>query len=213
MPDPDLVRAWLTARSAARGLPAPVADSGGWRVDTGTPAERCRYVFAAPTDALRHLAATIDAPHIALKLCGTEADLRALVSARWDVTGDTWMMTCDAAPADARPLPPGYAAELTVAGPVASVRITTDTGDLAASGYAAELDGVFAYDRIVTDPAHGRRGLGSAVMATLATARRSSASRQVLVATAAGRALYETLGWTVCSPYATAVLPSDQQPK
>ena len=33
-PDPTLVRGWLAARSLARGLPAPVADHGGWRVDT-----------------------------------------------------------------------------------------------------------------------------------------------------------------------------------
>ena len=211
--DPDLVHAWLAARSLARGLPAPVADSGGWRVDTGSPSELRRYVFATPTNGLRRLANAIYAPHIALKLCGTEAAMRVQVPARWQLTSDSFMMTGDDATATARPLPPGYAGELTVTGPVASIRITTTTGELAASGYAADLDGVFAYDRIITDPAHGRRGLGSVVMATLASTRRSRASRQVLVATAAGRALYETLGWTICSPYTTALLPSDQQPK
>lgn len=206
--NPQLVRGWLAARSVARGLPAPVADSGGWRVETASPTELRRYVFAAPAGGLRRLGATIDAPNVALKLCGAEATMRALLPVRWRVTGDSFLMTGDAAIPSARTVAPGYFVDLTVTGPIATVRITTPDGQLAASGFAAEHDGVFVYDRIVTDPAHSRRGLGSVVMATLATARRSAASRQVLVATAPGRALYETLGWTICSPYTTALLPS-----
>lgn len=209
--DPQLVRGWLAARSVARGLPTPVADSGGWRVDTASPTELRRYVFAAPAEGLRRLGATIDAPLVALKLCGIAATMRALLPGRWQVTSDSFLMTGDAATRGTRTAPPGYSVELTATGPVATVRITAPDGQLAASGFAAEHDGVFVYDRIVTEPAQLRRGLGSMVMATLATARQSSASRAVLVATPPGRALYETLGWTICSPYTTALLPSGKQ--
>ena len=43
-------------------------------------------------------------------------------------------------------------------------------------------------------------------MSVLMELRRSPASRPALVATAAGRELYRSLGWRVCSPYATAVI-------
>jgi hypothetical protein len=32
--DPALLEAWLSARSIARGLPLPIPDQGGFRVDT-----------------------------------------------------------------------------------------------------------------------------------------------------------------------------------
>ena len=47
-----LVSDWLTARSLARGLPPPIADRGGLRVDVGSDAEISRWVFAAPDAAI-----------------------------------------------------------------------------------------------------------------------------------------------------------------
>ncbi len=46
-----------------------------------------------------------------------------------------------------------------------------------------------------------------AVMAALASTKESATTPQLLVATADGRALYETLGWTVLAPMAAAVIP------
>ncbi|HLY07000.1 MAG TPA: hypothetical protein VKR31_14740, partial [Rhizomicrobium sp.] len=40
--DPFLLESWLRARSLSRGLPQPVADSGGLRVDSGLPNETRR---------------------------------------------------------------------------------------------------------------------------------------------------------------------------
>jgi hypothetical protein len=45
------------------------------------------------------------------------------------------------------------------------------------------------------------------VMTALCSARRSPDALQVLVATPDGRALYETMGWSVHSPYATVFIP------
>ena len=54
---------------------------------------------------------------------------------------------------------------------------------------------------IETEPEHQRRGLGSAVMATLAnTATDLGATTGILGATVQGRALYEALGWQVVEP-------------
>jgi predicted GNAT family acetyltransferase len=117
-------------------------------------------------------------------------------------------MTCEEQPnAPTRP-GPGYRVDVSHTGAVTAVRIVADDGAVAASGFAAEAGGVFVYDRIVTEPAHRRRGLGSAVMTTLGAARRQTGSEQVLVATENGRALYSALGWAVRSPYTSAFIPA-----
>jgi predicted GNAT family acetyltransferase len=63
------------------------------------------------------------------------------------------------------------------------------------------------FDQIITEEAHRRLGLGTVVMLNLdAVAEQAGATNRLLVATAAGRALYERLGWTVLAPWSTAVL-------
>lgn len=57
--EPELPWAWLAGRSIARGLPLPVAVHGGMRVDTASPEEACRYVFAGPEPGLAALASSI----------------------------------------------------------------------------------------------------------------------------------------------------------
>lgn len=194
---------WLAARSLARGLPPPVPDHGGMRVDTGAPDEIRRHVFAAPVPGLRTLAASIREPGILLKLCGSTDALLALAPPGWTAHAHGWLMThagrLDAAPA----LPPGYRLVLSVDGPVASARILAPDGSLAAAGHAAGHGSAFVFDRIATAPAHRRRGLASALMAALGATRRAPGSTGVLVATEEGRALYAALGWSVLSPYAT----------
>lgn len=209
MVDDALVGAWLAARSLARGLPAPVPDHGGWRVDSGQAEERRRHVFTAPCEGLRLLGQAIDEPWVPLKLCRPADDLFALLSPRWRLTSDadTKVMTRDDSPDAVPPLPPGYRATIDVAGEVTFARIMAGEA-LAASGYAAEHGGVFVYDRIVTREAHRRNGLGRALMAMLGRARRSAASQAILTATPAGRALYLKLGWRDYSPYSTAMIPA-----
>lgn len=91
---------------------------------------------------------------------------------------------------------------------VLEARVFTDAGALAASGYAAETNDVFVYDRIITDPDHRRRGLGRALMLTLHDARHNLSATELLVATEDGRTLYSALGWTTISPYSTASIVS-----
>jgi GNAT superfamily N-acetyltransferase len=201
------LKGWLTARSMARGLPPPVADHGGWRVDTNLPTEARRFVFAHAGEPLRALAESIVAPLIFLKLCGSEATMRALVPAQWQIQGGSYLMTCERQIVGPTRLEARYRVDVSRSGPVTAVRIVTGDDELAASGFAAEAEGMFVYDRIVTEPAHRRRGLGILVMTTLGAARRHAASKQVLVATEDGKALYSALGWTVPSPYTSAFIP------
>ena len=67
--------------------------------------------------------------------------------------------------------------------------------------------GSAVFDQIVTDEGHRRLGLGTVVMVKLdALAEKSGVTERLLVATEAGRALYERLGWSVLAPWSTAVL-------
>jgi GNAT superfamily N-acetyltransferase len=202
--DPHIVEAWLRARSHSRGLPQPVADHGGLRVDTASVEETARYVFAAPVEGISRLGEKITEPRIFIKLCGPADLLRSLLPAHWTVRPVTVMMTGPEEQRQTPPLPQGFSLDVTTADDRTQVRILAEDGRLAARGHAAEREGVFAYDRIMTEPDFRRIGLGTVVMTALGAARRSSSSLRILAATDAGRALYQTLGWRVYSLYSTA---------
>jgi len=201
--DPPTLRAWLAARSIARGLPGPVADMGGFRIDTNTDAEARRWVFPRMGAGLMELARSIVEPRHLLKLCGDDNELRSALPLCWEIHAQSYFMRANGPPPE-RPLADGYRIEVSRTIPVIEVRILSCSGDLAASGYAAETSEVFIYDRIVTDAEHRRKGLGHTMMATLRTGKQNAANPELLVATEDGKALYSMLGWETVSPYSTA---------
>lgn len=206
--DADLLEGWLRARSIARGLPQPVAEHGGLRVDTGLPEEHRRYVFAGPSRGIQDLAQSITTPHIFIKMCGPGYQLQSLVPPRWQLQPEAYLMTIDGWRSPVPSVPMGYRLQVLMEGPVTVARAFTEDDTLVASGYAVEYDGVFVFDRIATEPAHQHQGLGAAVMAALGGAQQSKAAQRILVATEAGRSLYSTLGWKVRSVFSTVTLPS-----
>jgi len=211
--DPVFMEAWLRARSLARGLPQPVPDSGGLRVDSGLPNETRRYLFAHPVEGLREIAEQIREPRIPLKLCDTPETLRSYLPPRWEISPPNFIMICREAfdrREDARRLPAGYRLELQTDSDVARAQIRTATDEIAASGYAARHGDVFIYDRILTAEDHRRKGLGTIIMTSLASACPALIGLQILVATAAGRELYRTLGWIDYGLYTSAVIPEDK---
>jgi len=204
--DPRIIEAWLRARSHSRSLPDPVADHGGLRVDTGSAEETTRYVFAKPVDDIRRLGETINEPRIFIKLCGPAEVLRSLLPAHWTVRPVTVMMTGPNKQPQAATPPRGFSVDVVTANDRTQVHVFAEDGRLAASGHAAERHGVFAYDRIFTEPVFRRLGLGTVVMTALSAACRSASSLKILAATDAGRALYQTLGWQVYSLYSSATI-------
>jgi GNAT superfamily N-acetyltransferase len=200
-----LLAAWLAARSMARGLALPVPDHGGWRVETGLPEEIRRYVFSGPVPGIGALAASIHRPHIFIKMCGSGEQLLHLLPSRWQLLPGGFFMTHEGrlhAPA----LPAGYRLDVATSQAITTARIFTGDGAVAASGHAVEHAGVFVFDRIVTDAAHRRRGLGRALIAALGARQKSVSARRVLVATEEGMKLYASLGWHTRSPYSTATI-------
>lgn len=202
--DDALLFGWLAARSIARGLPAPVADRSGFRVDTGGEVEIRRWAFTRPGEGLSELGRTLDAPGYFLKLCGNGGDLLAALPPRWRLQELGYFMQGPATPPLLAPLPSDYRLQLNRDVGVGRVRVLAPDGELAASGTASEAAGVFIYDQIITSPEHRRKGLGRAVMAALRDAKADPDTIELLVATDEGRALYASLGWTVLSPFATA---------
>jgi GNAT superfamily N-acetyltransferase len=214
-PHLDIFSAWSRGWAITREVAPPVAHADGLRIEVGMPRQLRRYVFPRASQALHELGETIVEPWVFLKACATGDELRALLPARWQMQDDHFLMTCGDVPfAGGGAVAPGYklrADDDAARTRRAHVEVHADDGSLAASGHLA-LDERFAiYDRIVTEPAHQRRGLGRAVMHALqGLARAHGRHANVLVATAQGRALYESLGWRLHAPWATAVIPGPE---
>jgi ribosomal protein S18 acetylase RimI-like enzyme len=79
----------------------------------------------------------------------------------------------------------------------ATVTVSRVDGALAARGHVAVTRGYAVFDRIVTEPAFRRRGLGSFVMRALTAAMSEHYLEQgLLIASTDGQHLYHHLGWS-----------------
>ncbi|WP_018348417.1 GNAT family N-acetyltransferase [Longispora albida] len=202
----DLVRRWQEGWGVARDLPAGVhgPDSVSVRCDQNG---RVVEVFSTradedPESVPRLAAQVLSATEVTWLTVTTNEPARA--AAAIEASGleifdrPEWLMGIDLAAHPAPELAAGYKAETEVNGGVATVRIVDSaTGELAASGNIG-VNGTDAIaDKIATEPAHRRRGLGSVVMSELAIAARElGATTGLLIASADGQRLYTTLGWT-----------------
>ncbi len=218
MPHPesalDAFAAWSRGWAITREVPPPSPHGDGFHIAVGLPRQAARYVFPHASPLLRELGTAISQPWVFLKACADAAEMRALLPAHWQMQPDAFMMTCDDAPFPGRgALAPGYALHVTDDGARtrrARVHVLAHDDSLAASGHIALDERLAIYDRIVTEPAHQRRGLGRAVMHALqALARAHGRHAGVLVATPQGRALYESLGWRLHAPWATAAIADE----
>lgn len=209
----DVFTAWIRGWAIAREVAPPVPHADGFRIDVGLPRQAARYVFERATPTLTRLGETIVEPWVFLKAAVGGDELRALLPPNWQLQPDGFMMTCDDAPLRGiAALPAGYSLHVhdhdATATRRAHVRIDAPDGALAASGHLALDERRAIYDRIVTEPDHQRRGLGRVVMHALQrVAHAHGRHAGALVATPMGRALYESLGWRLHAPWATAVIP------
>ncbi len=220
MPTPDsadeLFLDWIRGWALARELAPPLPHADGLRIEVGAPRQVRRYVFPQPSPALAGLGETVHEPWVVLKTRATPDELRALLPARWRIEPLHWLMDCgDRAFPGPRALPPGYALRVDDAVArtgCAHVDVLAPDATPAASGHVVMAGRHAVYDRIGTEPDHRRRGLARAVMQALqALAHAHGRHAGALVATDDGRALYESLGWRLRSPWAGAVIPGPDE--
>jgi len=183
------VEGWALSRGAARHR-----DGDAWRVDVAAATRAVERIAARPNpDELTRLVDETTAPDVWLSVIGPLDDVARATLARLDaVTHAERMMTSQVS---VRPLPAGVIGDGDGDGRVVHVRVEVD-GVVAARGQAAVVGDHVVFDRIATEPAFRRRGLGSRVMAGLehgAAAR--GATTGLLFASVDGRRLYESLGW------------------
>lgn len=204
--DPSIAAsAWARGWAISRSTPAPVERTGYFQILVGKPEQLTRYVFPRfDAEVLRRLVATEGGHGIWLKVCAPSRDVSPLLSDDWTVHAPEFLMSVPLT-ASTGPVIAGYRVETERVGALVLAKIVADSGELAASGQAA-IDGSFAtFDQIVTSEAHRRKGLGRCVMAALSMACIDlGATHGVLVATEAGAALYQALGWAMVSPVTAA---------
>jgi GNAT superfamily N-acetyltransferase len=176
----------------------------------GLPEQKARYVLPAlDPDALRALAESIDEPSIFLKVCAPPGQVAPLLPARWKIAPASYFMAAtSAAMANSTSIPAGYRPSFRREKWGLLAALTDEKGALAANGRLMIEQGWAIFDRIETDEAHRRRGLGTAMMHALQREALSVGVRGgLLVATADGERLYTSLGWTILSDYSSMVIP------
>jgi GNAT superfamily N-acetyltransferase len=201
-------QAWTYGWAICRHTDAPIPCAGYFRIFVGKPEQVTRYVLPhLDHELLRRLVCTEAAPGTWLKVCASVESVSPLLSSRWHIHDPEFLMSTNRAGRCGSALE-GYRLHTEQVGALMLAKLIADTGELAASGQAA-IDGGFAtFDQIVTAEAHRRKGLGRCIMAALSNcALKLKATRGVLVATEAGAALYQALGWTLVTPVTAASVP------
>jgi GNAT superfamily N-acetyltransferase len=208
--DPQIIAAWTAGWAISRGKPPPTPIHNGFYLEDGRPQQKARYVFPdLREEVVRAMTATIDEPWVYLKFCAPQAAVAAVLPDGWRLDEPGFLMAADsAALAKGSSLPSGYSVSIAAQGDAVELSIRSDSGETAARGRLVLRGALAIFDQIVTEEAHRRRGLGTAVMHRLGReAVRRRAERGILVATPAGRALYLSLGWKTLSDYSSAFIP------
>jgi GNAT superfamily N-acetyltransferase len=199
----ELVRRWQAGWSASRGWTKVVDDGGILTVKVGDTERAMEFVVLDP-DA--HPERVERAANLALDATGTAwvtlaTEDRESMADTLDDLGLTvqrdpeWLMTIELARQPSLRLHSRYALVSELQENVIVTRATLH-GAVASSGRMAVVGTDAVADRIETDPAHRRRGLGSAVMAALVEAAEArGATRGILIASRDGQRLYRSLGW------------------
>jgi GNAT superfamily N-acetyltransferase len=205
--DLAVLERWLIGWSRSRGLPLPVQDGGGLRVDVGWPDQLRRHVFIDAGAALQACADRIDAPFIFVKAAVDSDQLRSALPAHWAIEAPRYLMRCAGPMPASAILPAGYAIAASIEHGTDVLHIEDVSGATAATGRITIGHGTAVFDRIETSEVHRRKGLASVIMLALdRLAIAAGATERLLVATAAGATLYEHLGWQHLAPFSTAVL-------
>ncbi|MFE7399184.1 GNAT family N-acetyltransferase [Streptomyces sp. NPDC057557] len=195
----ELVETWVAGWAVSRRTPPPVEMPWGFYIAVAdSPGEVGRHVLPEADELrVRSASVSVAVPRTWMKMPVLPEVIEPWLSPGWVVAYEETghLMVTDLMAAH-RVEPEGYTVTVETVGAVVFARVLDAAGEQAAQGQMAVLGDAAVVDRVRTEGAHRRRGLGQLVMRTLAGhALNEGAGLGVLGATDAGRALYETLGW------------------
>jgi len=207
----ELVRRWQAGWSVSRGWTTVEDDNDGILiVRAGEESRPTEYVVLDADNKPERVERAAQlaladgggrgSGWITLATDDKEARIEQLENLGLEVQQDQdWLMTIQLSEQPALKLHERYALHTELEDDLIITRATMH-GGVVSSGRMAVVGEDAVADRIETDPAHRRRGLGSAVMASLVEAAAAKgAKRGILIASIDGLRLYRSLGWKVIS--------------
>ncbi|WP_412537875.1 GNAT family N-acetyltransferase [Longispora sp. K20-0274] len=211
----DVTRRWLAGWTPARGLTAAERVPDGLRTTVGD-AWREYETFALTDEpgALRRLAAgLLPRPRVEWLTVATDrvAETEAvLTGAGLEVFERPEQLMGVELADQPRHSPAGpYRLRITEGDSSVGVTVLAGDGTEAARGWIGLAGTDAIVDRILTEPEHRRRGLGSVVMTALAGAALDRGARTgLLIASTDGQALYGRLGWHRLADVRIAAYPA-----
>ncbi|SEF83754.1 hypothetical protein SAMN02982929_00807 [Saccharopolyspora kobensis] len=204
------MRTWVAGWALSRSTPPPVEKPWGLYVEVpDNRSEVGRHVLPRMEEALVRAAET---PRTWLKMPGEPETVEPWLTGGWVVAWDeTGHLMGTDLQATNPVVPDGYTATVETSGAVTYVRVHDAAGAPAAKGQMATVGDAVVVDRVVTEDAHRRRGLGGFVMRTLANhALEAGSVRGVLGATDAGRGALRDAGVAEARHDRGVHLPADQ---
>jgi GNAT superfamily N-acetyltransferase len=210
-----IVRAWIDGWVVSRGAAPPMAEPWGCTIDVGTPDHITRHVLTATNDAVdettvRKVADAVTGAGVWLKVFAAPSTVAPWLGEGWWIDPEPgYLMSVPLSRppkgAEVPGGPDGYRLRVWSRGGVTRAMIAAPDGSWAARGQIAPTGATAVVDQIETSPSHRRRGLGTLIMRTLThAALEQGAETGILAGTPEGRALYESLGWTVAAPLTSA---------
>jgi len=205
----DTIEKWLKGWSLSRELPMPIAYKSGFKVEVGYPNQKTRYVFPTLNDDFIELISSITDPWVYLKVCASPEEVKSQISGKWEIQPQGYMMSCShSMNIPDNSLHHDYQLEYESYNSTYVVKIMTKDGQLACTGRLVLVNDMAVYDRISTENNHQRKGLATFLMKELEKIALSKGIvNHFLVATEAGKPLYQSLGWKIESCYTSIVIP------
>ncbi len=217
----ELVRRWQLGWSECRGLDTPEEARGGLHFLLRKPGRHREIVVLHADDDPASVAALAeevaaygeptwltvpthrpDEVSRVARAAGLEirSDCESLMTR--ELAGHPVLAVEDLVPGEAGP----YRSVVEADGRVLAAEVLDESGAVAARGWASFVDGDAVPDRIETEPAHRRRGLGRVVMGALTSEAFARGARTgILIASKEGERLYTTLGWTTRATVVIAI--------
>ncbi|MBA2897134.1 GNAT family N-acetyltransferase [Nonomuraea soli] len=195
----ELVRTWVHGWALSRDTDTPVAEPYGWRMEVGLPEMPRRHIVTDPV-WLEKLVPTVTERGSWLKLFVEELPP---LPPGWEITAPGFMMSTELSPFEVT----GHEVVVEPLNDATSKVWVIVDGERAAWGQVAVWGADAVVDKVMTEEAHRRKGLGSVVMRSLQNlAYERGARRAVLGGTVEGRALYTSLGWRTECPLTSVQL-------